>query len=381
MSDIGAFVNSPAFSVIGGWLTALEQGEMNDKQLRDNLAMYFNVGQSMGLIGPDVKFNEEGSVNEIISDMARGFEQQFPGGRIPWATGEYAAGTKAGTAELEAGQKLGLGEYKGYASRILRLGEERKTDLLGEYGRGAADIRSEFARETTGLLGRAERRYETGMGMMEGMGEQEKKDIREEYGGEQGRMQAELTGRGLSGTTIAPSMRAGLLREQTGAIGRLEERIRQQKLGMHQALSGDVVSLAAQRSQLGTAIGMDLFGGGMNLRTGLSGEQLSAESQFGAGDVNLRAQQRGQLLNWRTGRRAGDLGLSLDLSGEALNFMQSPNVTASPMESYYGLMGGGWGTSSVEAWTPEESYDWFGNIFGPSVMTGGMITGGYLAGR
>jgi len=82
-------------------------------------------------------------------------------------------------------------------------------------------------------------RYSEAMKTLEGMGAQESKDITSAYGNLAASQQQDLTSRGFGGTTIMPTMRAGVERQKTDALARLNERLRTQKLGYQTGLSGD----------------------------------------------------------------------------------------------------------------------------------------------
>ena len=76
-----------------------------------------------------------------------------------------------------------------------------------------------------------EDRYEEILEGYEEMGGQERADIRSRYAGLASRGQQDLISRGLVGTTVLPGMRSLWAREETGAVGRLEERLRGERLG------------------------------------------------------------------------------------------------------------------------------------------------------
>jgi len=96
------------------------------------------------------------------------------------------------------------------------------------------------------VLTAAQGRYDTGMGMLEGAGKQEEADIKSRWGSEANRGMQDLITRGLTGTTIAPTMRMGYQRQQEAELGRLQQSLLEQRLGYHSQLSGDVLNYMSQ---------------------------------------------------------------------------------------------------------------------------------------
>ena len=142
-------------------------------------------------------------------------------------------------------------------------------DLTNLYDRGAADIQGTFDAMSSDVQGRYAGleealnqaygdRTSTAMGMLEGMGDQAKADIRQDYRNLDAAQQQALVNRGLGNTILGASMKAGIERQAQDALGRLNEILRQQKLDTYGTFSGDEL---ANRRDMGV--------GGIELATNL----------------------------------------------------------------------------------------------------------------
>ena len=87
------------------------------------------------------------------------------------------------------------------------------------------------------------------MNALQGQGQQEAIDIQRRYGELGAANQQDMVNRGLTGTTIMPTMRQGIAREQEGALSRLNERLINQRIGMDSQLSGDALSAQERLGQ------------------------------------------------------------------------------------------------------------------------------------
>lgn len=91
-------------------------------------------------------------------------------------------------------------------------------------------------------------RYEAAMEKLKGLGEQAEKDIRRDYDNLNSQQQQRLVDLGLSGSTMAPGVAAGVESQKQESVGRLKEGLRREELGYQTQLSGDYLS-ALERSQ------------------------------------------------------------------------------------------------------------------------------------
>lgn len=185
--------------------------------------------------------------------------------------------------------------------------QQQLRDVTGQFGRGATGLNQAFAQGAGGLNQAFQNRLQTGLGILEGAGAQERADINRQFNQAGAAQQAGLQARGLGGTTIAPAVGSQLERNRAGALGGLNERLLQQRLGTFAGLSGD--ALGAQERLLGGQVGLGagLLGQGANLGLASTGAQAGLSqfqqgiqnqanqqnflNQFGAGQFPIQAQQ------------------------------------------------------------------------------------------
>lgn len=118
-------------------------------------------------------------------------------------------------------------------------------------------------------------RYSSGMGLLEGMGTQARKDINKQYNEKQSQASANAVSRGLAGTSVPGAMVAQLEGERSDAIGTLEESLRGQKLNWSSLLSGDFLNAQSNAftnmNNYNTSMGanaLNMFNTGVGQRIG-----------------------------------------------------------------------------------------------------------------
>jgi len=92
-----------------------------------------------------------------------------------------------------------------------------------------------------------EDRYARNMADVAKVGDQQNADIRSAYGNRMAQMNQNLAARGLSGTTIAPTMAMGNTREMNADLNRSNEGLTQQRVGLDAQLSGDTLQFMERR--------------------------------------------------------------------------------------------------------------------------------------
>jgi hypothetical protein len=97
-------------------------------------------------------------------------------------------------------------------------------------------------------------REDTAMSMLNGLGDQEKKDLEQNWKEQQAAGTQNMISSGLTGTTIMPTMNMGYEREKNADLSRLNERLQEQKLDTYGTYSGDKLSAsnAVKNSQIAT---------------------------------------------------------------------------------------------------------------------------------
>lgn len=130
--------------------------------------------------------------------------------------------------------------------------EQRYQDILTGYQDRSNNYLQQQAGVTDDVLTGYENRYQRGMDLLSGLGTQEKRDIDESYQKLGAVNQQDMVNRGLTGTTIMPTMRAGVERERQDALSRVNERLQREKLMTDAGLSGD--ALGAQERMYGQGL-------------------------------------------------------------------------------------------------------------------------------
>lgn len=106
------------------------------------------------------------------------------------------------------------------------------------------------------VLGGYQSRYQRGLQMLAGLGQQEGKDINQLYDSQQSNINQNLIGRGLGNSTVMSTMQMGNDRERNADLGRLNDRIRQQALSQDANLSGDTLQFMASKNDKGPDVGL-----------------------------------------------------------------------------------------------------------------------------
>ncbi len=212
-----------------------------------------------------------------------------------------------------------LGSFDDLQSSVLGGIDDRTESILGNFGdlEGRLNTQAQGRTETgmaliNKLMGELQGGFGTLrgdlLGALEGSGDQERIDINETFDNRGDAIQAGLISSGLSGSTILPSLQTDIARQRTGEQGRLEERLRQQELG----IIGDTGFGALNAQQ-----GLGQFGAG--LFSNLSGDALDLSSLLGVGGIGLQQDLSGERLGAE--ERLGTLGIGLEqgLGADAIN--------------------------------------------------------------
>jgi len=224
----------------------------------------------------------------------------------------------------------------------------------------ASALRSKFSNVTTPLKEKYAERYTRGMGYLEGMGEQERADIEEQYDALNAATQGRLGQMGLTNSTLGASMESGNERERRGALNRLAEDVAQMKLSADASLSGD--ELAALERFGGAELGMEegIAGRAYNTDVGRysANQDILNRTNFGKSEIESAGRRE---------RRSTDLALT----GDILNFATSPTV-GYPDAGLYAQMGysGGYASKPYE---PPGFWDTWGMPLMMAGLTEGMM--------
>lgn len=134
------------------------------------------------------------------------------------------------------------GQYQQAYNEAKLANEQRYNDILSQYMQRQENMTGIQSGQTDDVLNGYENRYQRGMNNLQGLGDQEKRDTSQRYTNLAAQNQQDLTSRGLTGTTILPTMRQGVAREESDALSRVNERLQRERLGYDASLSGDALS-------------------------------------------------------------------------------------------------------------------------------------------
>lgn len=175
-------------------------------------------------------------------------------------------------------------------------GSGQLSDLVSEFQKAQDKANAANEARYRDILAGYQDRYARTMGNLQGMGQQEAADINEAAKARAAAQRQSLVARGLSNSTITDNMEQGVERERVSDMGRLQERLRQQMLGLDTSLSGDTLNFMERREdtgpdmnqllQLAQMLGMSgLAGGQVNQVPALMGGGVDFANAFGAGGL------------------------------------------------------------------------------------------------
>lgn len=118
------------------------------------------------------------------------------------------------------------------------------------------DARQANEKRYADILARYQQMYDRNMGMLRDRGKQEAADIRSGWANRETQGMQDLVGRGLAGTTIAPTMKAGYQRNMNADLGRLDERLRSEMVGYDTSMTGRMLDFMERRDDTYPNFGM-----------------------------------------------------------------------------------------------------------------------------
>lgn len=299
-------------------------------------------------------------------------------------------------------QSIG-GAYRGLTGDLNRDYAGLQRDLYPRYGERTATAGSEGGRITENLrsgygdLGNLyDERTARNLASLEGLGEQEEADIRRGYGSLEQTALADLAQRGLGASTINTGTRQGVAREQTDALGRLNERLRRERIGLDTALSGEALAARERGLGAGTATEASMLdrylaasGDELGARTALGLEAPRMRERVGQNAINagtlgqqayLGAQERAygmdlgnyrDIIDQQRTLGLGRMGYDIDLTNNMANWIQAAERAypdSNPWLNIAGMLGGAVGPSPQYP----TGTDWT-SVFGPAL--GGVGAG------
>lgn len=135
----------------------------------------------------------------------------------------------------------------------------------------------------SGFMGR----LRTGMDIVNKLGDQQRADIERDYRNLSGKAGQDMVARGLSGTTVAPTVQAGIEREKQADLRRLNDLLNREKYGLFSQLSGDALnSMVGLGSGLYFPTQQNLLTQGTNLTTSLGGMPITSAEGWATNFLN-----------------------------------------------------------------------------------------------
>lgn len=120
-------------------------------------------------------------------------------------------------------------------------------DVASDYQKAYDEAKAANEQRYQDILGGYRSRYGEAMDTMEGLGRQQRKDLRSDYGQQMAQQNQYLAARGLSGTSLQPTLQQGLIGKQGEAMTRLNESLKRERLGYQTGLSGDTLGFMERR--------------------------------------------------------------------------------------------------------------------------------------
>lgn len=167
----------------------------------------------------------------------------------------YAANQQNAVAQYAAGQLNMMPAFQrarlmGSPAGGAGVGGASGNNLYDAFQKAMDDANRANEQRYQDTLAGTQNRYERNMNYLEGAGQQEARDINQAYAQQAARTNQDLINRGLRTSTIASNLQAGNERERLNDQGRLQERLRQQRIATDAGLSGDVLSLMERRNDI-----------------------------------------------------------------------------------------------------------------------------------
>jgi len=218
--------------------------------------------------------------------------------------------------------------------------------LLGAYNQGASSLEQGFLD-----------RYNRGLANLEGMGDQERRDINERYDARSGALNQDLISRGIRNSTVAQSMQQGNERERTADLGRLEERLRQQRLDTDAALSGDLLNMQGQNFVNRMNLMGGLEQGAFDLQSQLGHNLMNTQNSLSAGLVDMQNANRRDLTNFLAGVGQHRVNITGTAATNMLNAIAGTNFVP-PSNDYLAVnasLGSAQQAARVLDWQQEEA--------------------------
>lgn len=387
--------------------------------LSDNYGPINVIMSLLGIPAAAAAQREATNANREVTNEAAGFADAWAGGALnyddklgPHGTPHFSYNGPQDINQrfdilrdaMRGNQMAGLADFNNMAGSIVGRMNQLSSNILGDFanvGKQRTDtlnaeqagLLSSFDQGAGDLLTAALNRQQEGMGILEGMGEQSRKNINRQFDAAQSRNLQEMQARGLGDSTLLSGARTATERERAGALGDLDESLRGQRFDAFSSLSGDVMNtrganFANRMGLLGTQsdqrLGLSdaLATGGFDLRSGFRTDLANTMNQFDTDRFNMGQQNRTDLYNLTANQQGQILANNQNAANRAYELITGiTNAYPSTDPFQFGQqMGLGYGANQYavaqENYLNRMSSPW-NQIFGPAL--GGAVAGGISA--
>lgn len=273
----------------------LDQRRQEKAAALDNAAMLEAQRQSSVAMG------------DPYTQMLAGLRYNADTGQLKVMPGQGPANPAYQLAQMGGDWQRRLGVMQGEARAGLETNQAADYTDLWNYGVGAQNRYGQYATDATNRYGAlteamnsqlAGRRSELTQAL-EGLGQQYRRDVNTQYNALGSQTQQQLANAGMTNTLAATGAQAGVARERADAIGRVNDMLGQQRLGLLNQLSGEE-----------TGWKYNLGAGGMDLANQLQLGQMDLKNQVENSLMNMRADNRDTL--WQLNNDYAERGFGLD---------------------------------------------------------------------
>ena len=140
-------------------------------------------------------------------------------------------------------------------------------------------------------------RLKSAMAQLQGLGQAERADIGQVYQQRMSQADQGLTSRGLGNTTVRANVQRGMAAGEAQDVGRLNERLRNQQLGVYTSLSGEALGSQAQQDVQRTNLLSQIAGAKLAYRSdrpgyGTVGQLLGQKAQIDQDNVRIASENQ-----------------------------------------------------------------------------------------
>lgn len=354
---MSGLLSSPWAYLLSSGLTALGQWDATNRATAGNRDVAGNAGRMLsggtggsigygGLSSPGTPLLSYDGSADISSTYQRMLDLQ-------------SGMNKDQFGDLSAYADKLRGVNKDYVDSTTNAYDQMAGNVMGAYDQGYNSLLGAAQSRYGDLVGRADQRTAQTQQMLENAGAQERKDIGQQYNANAGTIQKNLASRGLGNVaTIGSSMLQGNERERADALGRLNDRLTDQKVSAYASTSGDALQTAGSASgdvlstqgqgfanRMNTLSGIE--GGRYNLASSNAGLGRDTEASIGGQMYDLSNQGRSNYANLYNTWSQNSLANNQSMWGNALNLVTGIENQYPDQSAYLGLqqsLGSGLGT-------------------------------------